>query len=166
MKWCFGTECEMTQSNEKIKKTMTLIKNRNDVYGLIPRSFNEMLDNFFYEGNLKGNTSSAFVPHVDITEENNNYGIHISVPGMTKSDFKVDLNDNILTISGERKFENKESNKKYLVIESKYGAFSRSFRLPENIEVAGIAAEYKEGVLNITLPKKEVKESIKTIEIK
>jgi HSP20 family protein len=145
---------------------MNTLKNRNEAYGLIPRSFNEMLDNFFFEGNYKNGNNSVFVPQVDITEENEKFNIHLSAPGLSKNDFKVDLNDNILTISGERKFENKEEGKKYLVIETKYGAFSRSFRLPENIDIANISAEYKDGMLDISIPKKELKENTKSIEIK
>jgi HSP20 family protein len=145
---------------------MNTLKNRNDVYGLIPRSFNEMLDSLFQEGNFKSGNNAMFVPHVDISEEAGKFNLHISAPGMSKSDFKVDLNDNVLTISGERKFENKEEGKKYLVIETKYGAFSRSFRLPENVDILNISAEYKDGILDISIPKKELKENTKTIEVK
>jgi HSP20 family protein len=84
---------------------------------------------------------------------------------MKKDDFKIDLNDNILTVSGERKFKNEKKEGEYYSVETQYGSFSRSFNLPENVDAHKIDAKYVDGILQISLPKDEKKILKQTIKV-
>ena len=86
-------------------------------------------------------------------------------PGLSKEDFKIDLNDNFLTISGERKFSKEKKENNLHVVETQYGNFSRSFSLPENVDASKIAAKYNNGILEITVPKDEKKTLKTTIKV-
>ena len=94
-------------------------------------------------------------PKVDIYETQENYVLNAELPGLKKEDISIDLNDNTLTLKGERKFEEKVEKDNYVRVERSYGTFARSFVLSDNVNPEGIKANYKEGVLEVTLPKKE-----------
>lgn len=98
---------------------------------------------------------NTWTPAVDIYEDENAFLLKLELPEMTKEDIKVNLNENVLSISGERKFENEEKRDGYHRVERRYGQFYRSFTLPPNVNVEAISAEYKDGILRMTLPKKE-----------
>ena len=141
---------------------MSLVRFNSALNGYVPTSFNSLVDRFFNESlNRTGGSSYAFVPKVDITENENAYEIQVAVPGVNKDDFKIDLNDNVLTISGERKFKQEKKESNFHSIETQYGTFSRSFSLPENVDASKIAAKYEGGMLELTVPKDE-KKSLKT----
>lgn len=129
-----------------------------------PSSFSSVLDKFFNDS--LGVTEKPFNPAVDIFEDENAYGIHIAVPGVQKKDFKVEMVDGKLTISGERKLEDKKEGKNFHSIESQYGSFSRSFYLPEDAKEESVEATYTDGVLNIHIPKAEKKVKHSAIEVK
>jgi HSP20 family protein len=93
------------------------------------------------------------------------FEIHVAVPGMNKEDFKLDLNDSLLTISGERKFTKEKKDNSFHSIETQYGSFSRSFTLPENVDANNISAKYVNGILEITVPKDEKKTLKTTIKV-
>lgn len=97
------------------------------------------------------------VPSVNIQETEENFLVEVAAPGRSREDFQIELDNEILTISSEDKKENevKENNGKYTRREFSYSSFKRSFSLPETIDSEKIAATYKNGVLEITLPKKE-----------
>ena len=97
-------------------------------------------------------SASEFSPTVDIEEKENAYLVTADIPGMKKEDIKVDLSNNVLTISGERTFESK-GDRKY--VERSYGKFQRSFSLPVQVMADKIEASYHDGVLHMTLPKAE-----------
>jgi HSP20 family protein len=98
--------------------------------------------------------SSAMLGSTDIKETDKEIVFRSDTPGMTKDDFKVQiLEGNVLSISGERKSEKDETNDKYHRIERSYGKFTRSFRLPDNVDTSKIAAKCEHGVLNVTVPK-------------
>ena len=97
----------------------------------------------------------TWAPAVDIHETEDSYVVKADLPGMNKDDIKVDLRDNTLTISGEKKFEEKASKDNYIRMERAYGTFVRSFTLPPNVDAQKIQAKFKDGVLELTLPKKE-----------
>ena len=129
-----------------------------------PATFNGLIDRFFndsmeYDGN-------NFIPSVDVIESKNGYEIHVAVPGMDKKDINLELNDNTLTIKGERKITNKNDEKNYRSIETQYGAFTRTFQIPKDVNESKIDASYKDGILKVDLPKDEKKESKSTISIK
>ncbi|HEC79295.1 MAG TPA: Hsp20/alpha crystallin family protein [candidate division WOR-3 bacterium] len=94
-------------------------------------------------------------PVIDIEEDNENYIVKAELPGMKKEDIKVTVRDNVLSISGERKQEKETKDKTFHRIERSYGKFSRTISLPSTVDSNKIKATYKDGVLNITLPKLE-----------
>ncbi|MBL0740231.1 Hsp20/alpha crystallin family protein [Chryseolinea lacunae] len=131
-----------------------------------PTSFSNLIDRFFNDSLTRGGGSSySFVPKVDIVETDKAYEVHVAVPGLSKEDFKIDLNDNFLTISGERKFSKERKEATLHVVESQYGNFNRSFSLPENIDATKIEAKYNNGILEITVPKDEKKIVKTTIKV-
>ena len=89
----------------------------------VPTSFSNLVDRFFNES-LTRSGGSTFVPKVDILEKDQAFELHVAAPGMNKEDFKIDLKDNYLTISGERKFTNEKKDKNFHSVETQYGAFS------------------------------------------
>ena len=142
---------------------MKLVK-YNQLDPQIPTTFSGMLDRFFNDwvgANLK-----QFSPAVDILEDDKSYEIHVAVPGMKKSDFKIDLQDGKLIISGERKLEEKKDGKNFHSIETQYGSFRRSFFIPEDVMEDQVEAVYADGFLKLVLPKKEKKVNKATIEVK
>jgi len=106
-----------------------------------------------------------WVPTVDISETDGEYQIKAEIPDVKKEDVKVTLEDGVLTIQGERKQEKEEKGKKYHRVERSYGSFVRSFSLPDVIDEGKVKAEFKDGVLNLHLPKSE-KAKPKAIEVK
>jgi HSP20 family protein len=110
-------------------------------------------------------TVADWVPTVDISESEGEYLIKAELPEVKKEDVKVSVEDGVLTLSGERRQEKEEKGKKYHRVERSYGSFVRSFSLPESVDESGVKAEYKDGVLNLHLPKTE-KVKPKSIEVK
>lgn len=94
-----------------------------------------------------------WTPSADISETDTAYVIKAEIPGVKKEDVKVTLQDGILTIQGERKSEKEEKDKKFHRIECSYGSFMRSFRVPDDADESGVKAEFKDGILNVTLNK-------------
>ncbi|MFC5192639.1 Hsp20/alpha crystallin family protein [Algoriphagus aquatilis] len=130
----------------------------------IPASFSGMLDRLFSES--MSAALKQFTPAVDIAEDEKSYSLHLAVPGVKKSDFKISLVDGKLTVSGERKMEEKREGKTYHGLETQYGSFSRSFFLPEDVLTDQIEASYENGVLILNLPKREKKLAKAIIEVK
>ncbi|MEX0965897.1 MAG: Hsp20/alpha crystallin family protein [Bacteroidia bacterium] len=129
----------------------------------IPGSFSTMLDRFF-EDAVKTKDGN-FRPQVDVSETEDQYEIAVSVPGLKKEEFNVEVQQNSLVISGERKFVRQE-NKKHHVVESHYGSFYRMFTLPDDIKADSIDASYEGGILNIAIPKDKEKTATKQIKVK
>ena len=105
-----------------------------------------------------------WAPSVDVSETDGEYQIKAEIPDVKKEDVKVTLENGVLTIQGERKFEKEEKGKKYHRVERSYGSFVRSFTLPDLVDEANVKAEFKDGVLNLKLPKSE-KVKPKAIEV-
>jgi HSP20 family protein len=104
-------------------------------------------------------------PLVDISEDDKEYVVKAELPEMKKEEIKINVLDDVLSISGERKYEKEEKGKKYHRVERAYGNFMRSFTLPEDADGSKVNAEYKDGVLKVHLPKSE-KAKPKSIEVK
>ncbi len=102
---------------------------------------------------------ATWTPKVDIYETENAYVLNAELAGLTKDQIDIDINDGTLTIKGEKKFEEKVEKDNYVRVERSYGNFSRSFVLSDDVAPEGITANYKEGVLEVTLPKKEEAQS-------
>jgi HSP20 family protein len=110
---------------------------------------------------------SSFIPNVNTREGEYAYHVELDLPGIKKEDIEITTEDNVLTISGERKMKEEVKEDDYYKVESAYGKFSRSFTLPEKIDVENIHAESKDGVLEVIIPKlKEEENKPKKIEIK
>jgi len=120
-------------------------------------------DNFFDFRN--DDYVSAITPVVNVEETENNFQISAELPGMEKKDIQISVENNVLSISGEKKFEDETKNKNYHRVERSYGKFHRSFKIPGGVDVNNIDASYKNGVLNLTLPKMEEAKP-KQIEVK
>jgi Molecular chaperone (small heat shock protein) len=141
---------------------MSIIRyNTND---FTPTSFSNLIDRFFNES-VARNGGSTFVPKADIMETVEAYEIHFAAPGLKKEDFKIELNENYLTVSGERNFTNEKKDKNVHTLETQYGSFSRSFYLPENVDATKINAKYNNGILELTIPKDEKKILKQTIKV-
>jgi HSP20 family protein len=106
-----------------------------------------------------------WIPAFDVTENEKEYVINGELPGIESKDLDISLLDGILTIKGEKKQEKEEKEENYHRVERRYGSFSRSFRVPENVRTDELDAGYKDGVLKLTLPKKE-ETTAKKIEVK
>jgi HSP20 family protein len=110
-------------------------------------------------------TVAEWSPLVDISEDDKEYVIKAELPEMKKEEIKINVHDDVLAISGERKYEKEEKGKKYHRVERAYGSFMRSFTLPEDADGSKVTAEYKDGVLKVHLAKSE-KAKPKAIEVK
>lgn len=99
--------------------------------------------------------TADWAPSVDISETDNAYVIKAEIPEVKKEDVKVTIQDGMLSIQGERKLEKEEKGKKFHRIERSYGSFIRNFRMPDDADEAGVKAEFKDGMINVTLPKSE-----------
>ena len=107
---------------------------------------------------------SEWLPPVDISETETEYRIDVEIPAVARDDVAVSVKDGVLTVTGERKVEKDTDGKRHRV-ERQYGRFSRSFRLPENVDEDHISASSRDGVLYLVVSKKE-KEKPRTIEVK
>ena len=107
-----------------------------------------------------------FIPKVNTREGENAYHIEVELPGIKKEDVDVKVDGNVLTISGERKLRDEVKEEDYYKVESRYGEFSRSFTLPEKVDVEHIHAESDNGIVEIVIPKLTIDTSSKKIEIK
>ncbi len=132
---------------------MTLIKYNQPNRDIFGKRFSDIMDEFFNDA--VATRQGSYAPSIDISETDKQYLIDVEVPGINKNDIDLNIENNTLTISGERKFEKKEDNKQYHRVESHYGTFSRSFTLPDNVDVESISATYNNGILHITVDKSE-----------
>ena len=123
--------------------------------------FPALFDDFFKPWNEWFDNDTNFlsrqlrIPSVNITENKDEYSVSLAVPGMKKDDFKIDVNGNMLTISCEKDETKEEKDKKYTRKEYSYSSFSRSFTLPDEVNREKIDARYEDGLLKISLPRKE-----------
>ena len=134
---------------------MTLIKWKNNLTN--PATTNTFSDFFndFFNDSLMSRDYFKSVPAVNISERANDYFIEMAAPGFAKEDFKLNVDNDVLTISAEKKNEKKDETSRYTRKEFQYSSFSRTFTMPEHVEADKIGAAYTDGVLSLTLPKKE-----------
>jgi HSP20 family protein len=139
------------QVKAKGEKTMSLI--RWDPF----REFNTLPARFggYFGKNWDEPLSTGWNPSVDVFENENEVVFKAELPGMNAKDIEVKLENNVLTLKGERQFEKETKEENYHRVEREYGTFSRSFALPTAVNGDKVTAEYKDGVLKIILPKKE-----------
>lgn len=130
--------------------------------GEIDRMFNEFFDWRPFHSFVDG---SEWVPAVDISETGKEVIVNAEMPGMDPKDIDISLNGRLLTIKGERKQEHEEKDENYHRVERRYGAFTRTFELPADVDADKVKAHYKDGVLKLNL-RKTKEASVKKIEVK
>ena len=113
----------------------------------------------------EGIARGAWSPSVDIYENKDHIVLEAELPGMNREDFDLSVENNVITLRGERHFEKKDDTDNYHRVERAYGSFTRSFTLPQTVTAEGANAEYRNGVLRVTLPKREETKA-RRIEIK
>ncbi|MBE0660945.1 MAG: Hsp20/alpha crystallin family protein [Bacteroidales bacterium] len=121
-------------------------------------AFPGMVDEFFgkdFLSNFLDTQTGISMPSVNIVEGKNDFRIEVAAPGLEKKDFKINLENNVLTISSEKEVKDEQADDKYMRREFSYSSFQRSFALPNTVEAEKINANYKNGVLNLVIPKKE-----------
>ena len=119
-------------------------------------SLPEGVERFFSDlGFDAADSDTMWSPSVDLSESENTYEVKAEIPGMKKEDIRVSYEDNVLTLTGEKKQEKEVKNKNYHRVERAYGRFQRSFRLPKTVNKDEIKAKYKDGVLTVEIPKAE-----------
>lgn len=111
--------------------------------------------NFSRSFGEEGIARGAWTPTVDIYESKDEIVLEAELPGMNREDFELTIENNVLTLRGERRFEKKDEADNYHRVERAYGAFSRSFTLPQTVSPENVTAEYKNGVLRVVLQKRE-----------
>jgi HSP20 family protein len=111
-------------------------------------------DSYGTEGREEALTSTTFAPPVDVYEDEHNVTLKIEVPGIEEKDIDVRIENNTLTVHGERKFEKEEKEENYRRVERQYGSFTRTFTLPNTVDQESVQADYDKGVLKIKLSKK------------
>ena len=129
----------------------------------MPSVFNDFFrpwDEWFEGGGLTSRVLN--VPAVNITENKDEFMVSLAIPGMKKEDFNIDIEGNMLTISSEKEESKEEKDEKYTRKEFNYSSFSRSFSLPDEVNMEKIDARYVDGVLKLSLPKKEEAKKIAT----
>ena len=107
-----------------------------------------------------------FVPKINMRESENEYFIEVELPGVHKENVDIQIDANVLTVSGERAIKEDVKEEEYRKVESNYGKFSRAFTLPKRIDTSSIEASFELGILEITVPKKELVDTSTKIEIK
>ena len=116
--------------------------------------FNSLFENFAEANGKDQLAAGSFVPSVDVYEDEHSLVLKLEVPGMNEEDLNVSLENNTLTVSGERKFEKEEKEENFHRIERRYGSFARTFRLPNTVNAENVDAAYDKGILKITLGKR------------
>jgi len=133
---------------------MTYLKLKSDKFPA-PRVFGDYFEDFLGKDFPFVTPAFSKLPPVNIAESKDQYVMELSVPGRNKADFKLNIEGNLLEISSEQKEEKIDNEENFTRREFKHFSFSRSFTLPETINMEGIKAEYTDGILRVTLPKKE-----------
>lgn len=132
-----------------------LVKWQNPARSLFNFNDVDSVFNDFFNRDLFQPTETQISPRINVEENDNAWTITAELPGVDKSDVKVNYQDNVLTISGEKKFEKEDKDKNYHRVERSYGKFSRSMNINSAILADKIDASYKDGILTISLPKAE-----------
>ena len=116
------------------------------------RFFEDFFDSFF--GSTLAPASGSWTPAVDVLEKDGNLILRAEMPGLDEKEIELNIQGNVLTLKGEKKFDKEEKREEFHRVERGYGVFTRSFSLPNTVDTEKIRAEYKNGVLTVTIPQK------------
>jgi HSP20 family protein len=143
-----------------------------DPFMSLHREMNRLFDDTFRGmapsegGQSQGGQGTALAPHIDVSETDKEVRICAELPGVNESDVEVMLNDDVLTIRGEKKFERADQKENYHFVERSYGTFQRSLRIPYPVNPDEVQASFERGVLTVTLPKTKQQEKSRRIEVR
>jgi len=130
-----------------------------------PKAFSKLVDNFLSETLPEYDKEFSFRPRVDVLEKEHSFELNVLLPGLEKENVSIEMENNKLVVSGERTQKATAENEKYHSVESFFGKFRRSFNLPKNIDSENIKAAFKNGILEISIPKAEADKTGKVIVI-
>lgn len=148
----------MIENNVKLKiiKKMTLIRRTNGLFPSVPSFFDDFFTKDVYDWSNANKAHGSSLPAVNIKEDDNGFQVEVAVPGMKKDDFKIEIDNDVLTISSENESNTEAENDTYKRREFHYASFKRTFSLPEStVNSDKVKADYVDGVLHVTLPKRE-----------
>jgi HSP20 family protein len=148
-------EIDVLRLNEKRRKAkMRLVPYvRRPEVPTVSRLFEDFFNDFPFSSSFSENREN-WMPSVDILEKEGNLVLRAELPGMNEKQIELKLEGNTLTLKGERKMEKEDDKTNYHRVESFYGSFTRSFRLPDTVDAEKISADYKNGVLTVTIPQR------------
>ncbi len=135
---------------------MTLIKWTPRPASLFDDMDKMIRNTFEKDWNFPVSSKTNWSPAIDVKESDSSFMLTADIPGLTKKEVKINISNNVLSISGERKIEDEKESDNFHYRERLYGSFSRTFNLPETVKEEDISASFKNGILSITLPKHEV----------
>ena len=145
---------------------MTLVKFKKDS-DLVTDTFRSLFDTPYFNFGKEVFDATSYTPRTRITEDKDNFYINMEMPGMQKENVKIEVENNLLSVRGEKKQQTKTEDTNLIMNEIVFGEFTRNFNLSKEIKLDGIEAEFKDGLLNITLPKvEEAKPVVKEIQVK
>lgn len=154
----------MEKNNNVSRRSVSPLANSLNDLGFFPSRISHILDEMMSDFSSSDKISE---PSINVKETDTNHQIQVSAPGYKKENFKIDIDDNVLTISNEFKEEKTNENEKWSRKEFRRSSFRRSFYLPENLKTEEIVAKYEDGILYIDIPKQEkIVSKSRTIEIK
>ena len=155
----------MEKNNNVPHKSISPITNRLNDFSFFPSRISNIFDDFMAD--FPHTVDKVSDPSINVKETDTNHQIQVSAPGYKKENFKIDIDENVLTISNEFKEEKNNENEKWSRKEFRQSSFRRSFYLPENLKTEDIQAKYEDGILYIDIPKQEkIVSKSRTIEIK
>jgi HSP20 family protein len=156
----FSPQSQQSPSQAKISEggfTMTVLTRWEPFreFSTLQDRINRVFRDTYTEGGQDQSlATSSFAPAVDVYEDEHNVTLKVEVPGIDEKDIDIRLENNTLTVHGERKIEKEEKEENYRRVERQYGSFTRTFTLPTTVDSENVSANYDKGVLSITLPKK------------
>jgi HSP20 family protein len=135
------------------------VREINTIQSEMNRLFNTLFESPTHAGNggSAGSSLRRWIPAMDLVETDDDFVLRADLPGLSEGDVNIELEDNVLTISGERKAEHEERKEGYYRVERSSGSFSRSLTLPEGVDPAAVKASFDRGVLEVRVPKPEAK---------
>jgi HSP20 family protein len=119
------------------------------------RLFNTFFDTPSTGGNGNGGSLRRWIPAMDLVETDDHFVLKADLPGLDESDVNIEVEDNVLTVSGERKADHEDNREGYVRVERAYGSFRRSLTLPDGVDAEAVSASFEKGVLQVSIPKPE-----------
>ncbi len=133
------------------------VRELNTIQSEMNRLFNTFFDTPASAGNRGGQTLQRWIPPMDLVETEDDFVLRADLPGLSEGDVNLELENNVLTVSGERKAEHDDSKEGYYRVERSWGTFSRSLTLPDGVDPEAVRADFDRGVLEVRIPKPEAR---------